>query len=138
VSDRTAAAVRVIVVVLDVCVLLAGTFFVWLVLGITELVDDVPDWVSAGVVVVGLLTAGVTGAVARACGRHAPARRIAGVAAALHVALAACYLVALRDPYGTSTLLIGACVVAWAGATGRVDAAHRKPVPALHRRFRDA
>jgi hypothetical protein len=137
-AATTAAALRTVAVALDVVVLLIGTFWVWLLLGLAALDSDVADWLPPAVIATGVVAAGTTATVGVRAWRGRPARRLARGIAAAHVTLAACTGVLLHAPLGVAVLVLGACVVAWAGAAPGSQGTPGQPVPPLHRRFRGA
>ncbi|MEH3052862.1 MAG: hypothetical protein PGN13_02500 [Patulibacter minatonensis] len=96
----------------DAVVVLLGTFFVWIILGLAEFDADVADWVTPAAVGLGLLTATVTGALAVTVLRRRERPSLRALAVTLHVGLAAGAAVALGSVLGTVVLIAGAAA-AW-------------------------
>lgn len=100
---------------LDAVVVLLGTTFAWILLGIAEIDQDVPGWISPAAVALGVATAGLTAGLAISRLRGRTGRLLASSAALLHLGLAAATAIAFHSIAGTAVLLAGAMIVAAAG-----------------------
>lgn len=137
-AARSVPALRTVAVVLDVVLLLVGTFGVWLLLGLAGLDAEVADWLPPAVVATGAVTATMTAAVAVRTWRGRPVRGLARGVMALHLVLAGCTGALLHEPVGVAALLVGALVVAWVGSAPDPQEAPARSEPVLHRPFRGA